>query len=345
MFPRDGLLASHKLAIKYLIDNGYAPLVVSNLPLGDKDKAWLTEHTYKFISRPNRGYDFGGYREAFLTLGADAKQLDYLAFFNDSVWFPVPGAENWLQQAEALNVDCAATVSSFGIPKVDFDRFRDIRWTVDTNLRNFHYASFALLVGRNVLQSRAYQRYWKRIPLSAQKNRVVRVGEIGMTRFILRSGFTHGTTYDLITYDLMSLPAALNRMSDEQINQIARNLVTLGTELATRTLDATLSTLDATRSQKEREDSIQLILTVTARIGIAYVLPGFLYKNYGFNFLKKSPLGMNRSDSDIMLELGKILAGPDGRIIEEEMLQIRQSKGIEGVTDKTSVAPMSLHKE
>jgi hypothetical protein len=143
----------------------------------------------------------------------------------------------------------------------------------------------------------------------------------------------------------MSLPAALNRMSDEQINQIARNLVTLGTELATRTLDATLSTLDATRSQKEREDSIQLILTVTARIGIAYVLPGFLYKNYGFNFLKKSPLGMNRSDSDIMLELGKILAGPDGRIIEEEMLQIRQSKGIEGVTDKTSVAPMSLHKE
>ncbi|MEQ3728322.1 MAG: hypothetical protein ABNH38_13005, partial [Tateyamaria sp.] len=149
----------------------------------------------------------------------------------------------------------------------------------------------------------------------------------------------------LITYDLMSLPAALNRMSDEQINQIARNLVTLGTELATRTLDATLSTLDATRSQKEREDSIQLILTVTARIGIAYVLPGFLYKNYGFNFLKKSPLGMNRSDSDIMLELGKILAGPDGRIIEEEMLQIRQSKGIEGVTDKTSVAPMSLHKE
>jgi hypothetical protein len=75
IFPRDGLLQSHKLAIEYLKDSGYALLVVSNLPIAEDDREWLTENTWKFLSRPNRGYDFGGYREGFLTLGNDVKRL------------------------------------------------------------------------------------------------------------------------------------------------------------------------------------------------------------------------------------------------------------------------------
>jgi len=320
VFPRDGLLASHKRAIQHLKDNGYAPLVVSNLPLSANDIAWLRQNTYRFISRPNRGYDFGGYREGFLTLGSDAKRLEYLAFFNDSVWFPVPGTENWLKQAEALDVDYAAAASSFGIPKVNFENFRDISWEIDTNLRNFHYGSYALLVGRKLLQSPSYCRYWKRIPLSSRKNRVVLVGEIGMTSFVLRKGFTHGATYDLL-----SLPTVLEGLSNQQINCIARNLVTLGTELADKTLEEVRPTLDAERLQEDRHDIIKLILTVTARIGVTYVLPEFLHTHHRFAFVKKSPLGLNGSDSDVLLAFGKTLAGQDGQVIQDEMRQIRQS--------------------
>lgn len=322
VFPRKGLLASHKMAIEHLRENGYAPLVVSNLPLSDTDCAWLRENTYKFLKRPNRGYDFGGYREGYLTLGADRKHLEFLAFFNDSVWFPTPNSDNWLPQAEALDVQFAAAASSFGIRKVAFDDFRDIKWGVDATLRNFHYCSYAFLVRREMLQSRAYHRFWKRIALRSEKNRVVRVGEIGQSQFAVRRGFTHGATYDLDT-----LPGLLNSLPDAQINRIAKNLVTLNTLEAVKLIEKVRPTLDAVRSGSEREDLIRLILTATARIGVTYVLPELLLTYHRFAFLKKSPLGLHPEDSAIMLEIGKSLAGPTGRIIQEEMEQIRLSKG------------------
>lgn len=143
-----------------------------------------------------------------------------------------------------------------------------------------------------------------------------------MTRFVLRRGYSHATTYDIRT-----LPETLNALSGQQINTVARKLVTLGDVHAKQFLNDILPTLNAQRSREDREATIQVILTVTARIGVTYVLPEFLHSNHGFQFLKKSPLGSDVHDSDVMLEFGKTLAGTHGQVIKTEMDDIRRANG------------------
>ena len=322
VFPEKGLLPSHKLTIEHLKASGYAPYVISNLPLNEPDRAWLTANSYKFLTRPNIGYDFGGYREGILSLADELKHLRYVAFFNDSTWFPTAGSKSWLPQAEALDVAYASAASSYGIPHVNFADFRNIEWKVDVNLKNFHYCSYALLIRQEILCSKSFWRFWTSLPLTAEKNLVVRLGEIGLTKCILRNGFSHGCTYDL-----SSLPCMLEERSDTEINEISRNLITLGNPEARKLVENVVPTLDSERSKSEREDLIKIILTVAGRIGVSYVLPDFLYKHHGFSFLKKSPLALDERDSGIMLDFGRTLPDTEGRVIEAEMEQIRQSKG------------------
>mgnify|MGYP001121682791 CR=1 FL=1 len=158
IYPQDGLLPSHRLALDYLLENGYAPLVVSNLPLSDQDMAELQGSCWRVMERPNVGYDFGGYRDGFLSLEGDREHLKRLVLLNDSSWFPLPGAGNWLREAEALEVDYAAAATSMGIPRVKPDQFEDIAWEFDPTLRNFHYGSYALSLGPRVLQDAGFRR-------------------------------------------------------------------------------------------------------------------------------------------------------------------------------------------
>jgi hypothetical protein len=105
IFPKSGLLNSQLIALRFMIENGYSPIVVSNLPLSDHDLEQLQPLTYRTLQRENFGYDFGGYREGILVFQDQIKTLDHLALFNDSVWFPLAGARNWLQDAEATGWD------------------------------------------------------------------------------------------------------------------------------------------------------------------------------------------------------------------------------------------------
>lgn len=327
IFPRNGLLQSQKTGLQYLTNNGYAPFVVSNLPLSPDDERDILSLCWRYMQRPNVGYDFGGYRDAFLSLGDEAETLERLVFINDSSWFPLPQSRNWLQEAETLGVDYAAAAASFAIPRVPMDAFRAIKWDYDPSLRNFHYASYALSVGPALLRDRKFHRYWQRYALTADKNKVVRRGEIGLTRFVLKHGFSHGATYDL-----RDLPEALAACSDKEINQIAREITYLD-DLSTETMLRTVvPELDATRSAGDRQDLISFILTATARIGVSYVLPELLYRKHGFPFLKKSLASINKQNSDTMMAIAGRLPGTEGRIIEEELHQIRRQKGYADTT-------------
>lgn len=111
IFPKSGLLKSHVVALQYMIENGYSPIVVSNLPLSPSDIDQLRPVTHRILQRENFGYDFGGYREAILVFQDQIKTLDHLALFNDSVWFPVQNTRSWLKDAEAANKDLMGAIS------------------------------------------------------------------------------------------------------------------------------------------------------------------------------------------------------------------------------------------
>ncbi len=326
VFPQNGLQASHKRSLEYISTCGYAPYVVSNLSFNDDDLAYLDRAAWRTMTRPNVGYDFGGYRDALLELEKELPSLDRLVLINDSCWFPTPHAGNWFKEAEDLNLDYVGAASSFGIKRVEPEEFQTIKWRIDPNLRNFHYTSFALSIGPKLLSDPGFVRYWKQFPLTEVKNKVVRRGEIGLTKFVVKNGFSHGSTYDLL-----KLPEMLSTCSDEEINYFAQNLLFLDDLVTDQAKMRLLPTMDATISAPHREALIQFIMTISARIGVAYVLPEFLIRKNHFPFFKKSLAGINRKNSDIILNISKNLEGDGAAEIREEILAIRRDKDVENM--------------
>jgi hypothetical protein len=147
IFPDTGVLQSHLESLAYIQRKGYAPIVVSNVVLTDADRTKLSDFAHLVIERYNYGYDFGGYRESILTLGAKLAGLKFLALFNDSCWFPVTETADWLGAAEAMDLDfvgasCFGYMHAGKLAKLD-----DFAFSFDSNFRSFHYQSFALLCG------------------------------------------------------------------------------------------------------------------------------------------------------------------------------------------------------
>ncbi|NIZ12945.1 rhamnan synthesis F family protein [Phaeobacter sp. HF9A] len=337
IFPKDGVLESHVRSLAYMREAGYAPFVVSNLPLSDADRERLKSLSWRVMERPNIGYDFGGYRDGCRVLGDDVKMLKRLVLLNDSSWFPIPGSQNWLRAAEELGLDYVSANTSYGVMRVDPDHYHAIQWNHDTSLRDFHYCSYALSIGPNLLQSPKFIRYWKAYPLTENKNKVVRRGEMGLSRLAVDNGFSHGATFDI-----PALPALLDACTDEELNRYAQGLVCLGEERMRDVLEAVLPDMDARRSAGDRQDVINLLLTTSARTGLSYTMPQFLWEKHGFDFLKKSPVSISKEDSDVMLALAQRIAAqhPAAGYIVEEMQAIRSRKNFSTEDEPTNRSHM-----
>ncbi|MCF6430685.1 rhamnan synthesis F family protein [Leisingera sp. MMG026] len=315
IFPSQGLQASHFLALRYLIDSGYAPVVVSNIPLSDEDRQRLSDVCWLCIERPNFGYDFGGYRDGLLAARARLEQIDRLVLLNDSSWFPLPGAGDWLKEAQALDADFAAAACNYGHPRVDAENFRSINWGYSTAGRNFQYCSYALMLSGRLMEDPGFLRFWQRFPLTNNKKFIVRRGETGLTQWVLAHGFSHGAV--LKTADLDQRLAQLPR---EEIRRIAKETVIFGRP-SLAALKARLLSDGA-----QAEDYLAFILTAVATQGVSYTIPAYLHAEAGFAFLKKSPCWLTRDGSDITLRFAAGLKGEAGQAIAAEARQLRQSR-------------------
>ncbi|WP_299164819.1 rhamnan synthesis F family protein [uncultured Tateyamaria sp.] len=309
IFPADGILKSHLHSLRWLTDNGYAPLVISNVPLTDTDRATLHDHAWRILERPNVGYDFGGYRDGILSLADRLPSLKRLVIVNDSAWFPMPGTDGWLSEAETSGYDVVSASFHWGIARVDTEDFRDIRWEFSTDDRNFHYGSFALSVGANVLRDPAFLGFWKRYRLTGDKSKTVRRGETGFSQWILRSGYSHTATLDLTTLD-----TDLAAMPDDQVIDLAQNLI-LHEDMLMR--GKKLEVL-AGPDGRDPKTLIPLILTSIARQGVSYALPHHIIRAKGYPFLKKSPLWACPDTQSIMLDFIDGITGDQGPDIQSE---------------------------
>jgi hypothetical protein len=317
IFPDRGVLASHRRALTYLAGKGLSPIVVSNLPLNHDARRDLLGRSSRLIERPNFGYDFGGYRDGILSLVDRLASLEQLVLVNDSVWFPLPGAADWIDQVAALEVDFAAAASNFGIPRRDANRFRDIQWTYRTDHRNFHYCSFALSFSRKVIQDPDFLRFWLWFPLSNKKKRTVRRGEIGLTQWVLARDFSHGETLGIAR-----LPTELAELNDARLSEVARNTIILD--------DARMQTVKRTvltgSTPLDRAAAEKMILAAVARKGASYALADFSIHEKRFPFLKKSPVWLDENASNITMALIAGLGGENGTEIQKEAADLRAAR-------------------
>lgn len=312
IFPRSGVLQSHLAAIDYLHSAGYATLVVSNQRILGADRQKVLSRACMLLERPNFGYDFGGYRDGIIAIGIEnLRKLDRLALFNDSCWFPIPGGIDWLRESEELNVDFAAASWHGAVIPRDFNNYEFVNWQICKRRRNFHYASFALNFKSDILRDARFWRFWKKYRLTNKKHKTVRRGEIGLTRWVLRHGYSHGCTTELAKFD-----SELMLMSEEEVNQIFSKLVVVADrqkKLEWRNI--TISTAE-NLSRRQRE---KIILALTSRAGMAYALASYLVRERRFAFLKKSLLREDETAAAIILETIQAFEGPMRDIILSEV--------------------------
>lgn len=209
IYPQDGLNVGHIQSLKYLVSEGYSPMVVSNVSLSEQDLGLLVPLCHAALVRPNFGYDFGGYRDGVRAVSSLRRQIKYLALFNDSVWFPLPESASWLSAAERMRVDFAGALSHAGP-----DWREAIKFAVGAEKEKrkyaklFHYCSFAMLFSQNALKSDDFWKFWDRLPISSSKSRTVKYGERGLSKFMFRKGFSHAVkiTSEDIAYRLRQIP-------------------------------------------------------------------------------------------------------------------------------------------
>ncbi|MEO0569922.1 MAG: rhamnan synthesis F family protein [Pseudomonadota bacterium] len=293
VYAKQGLQKSHLDCLNYFIENDYAPIVISNLPLSNSDRAQLESLCWQVIERPNVGYDFGAYREGILALGKSLASLQRLVLINDSTWFPLPGSRCWLRDVEKLGVDFAGAASHFGVTKVYPQDFRDQKWTYHADHPNFHYTSYALSFSERILSDPGFLSYWRRYKLTNQKNRVVRRGEIGLSKWVIKSGYSHGETLNL-----PSLDEHLKSLSLDRLSRVASSVI-----IAWPEFEALFLSLDSDPIKANRTELEKFILCAVATQGGSYALAEHSIIDRGYPFLKKSPICWDRSASDKTLSI------------------------------------------
>lgn len=314
IYPSRGLQRSHLDALQQIVSDGIAPLVVSNLPLAEAERARLLSVCVAILERPNIGYDFGGYRDGILELEPSLATLDRLWILNDSCWL-LPKPRSWFAEARSLGLDLVGATSNYGFVRPSLQDLRPFPWSYSTRSKDFHYASYALSLGPRLISSPQFLKFWRRLDIRSDKKKTVRRGEIGLTQWAMVHGYSHGCTTRLETLD-----ATLALLSDDEVDGIAKDLIIL--EDPWLMALARTAFKNASTTAEGRSDRTVIILMAVARQGSVYALAGYLVDR-GFPFLKKSPLWLSPQAADTMARIVGRLEGPMANTVQQETRHLR----------------------
>jgi len=161
--------------------------------------------------------------------------------------------------------------------------------------------------------------FWKRFRLSNQKKRTVRRGEIGLTQWVMRHGFSHDATCSV-----MYLDTEIAALDTAELDAVTRNLIIPERPRIRAKRDEVLLSDPAT--PEGRRDRIQIILTGVSAQAMGYVMPYYTLRHRGFQFVKKSPLWISAAGSQTTLDILSSLPGPMGQTAYAEALQIVENR-------------------
>jgi hypothetical protein len=310
IFPTAGLLSSHIRVLEAMRAARICPIVVSNGDLSEADREKMQPMVHAILERPNIGYDFGGYRDAMMFLRPMLSELQRLWILNDSMWL-IDQPESWFNAARKLEVDFVGATYSLTKQLNSIEAASEL-WPPDFRHPDFHYGSYALCIGQNVLRHGGFLSFWKNLLIANHKDLTVRRGEMGLTRWIIRNGFSHRATCDFgnIEDELQALPSAA-------LDLVARGALVMSDWRFGPLREQVLAT-DA-ESQPGRRCRVHYLLYLICTQGPVYALAGYAVQFKGFQFLKKSPARLSRISHAIMLDLAVNLPHSQGQLIEREI--------------------------
>ena len=172
--PR-GMSASAVATCRHLSERGYSVVLVANSPVSAADEQTLGRWVWRFVERPNFGYDFGGYRDGIRLLWYWSVSPESLIILNDSVWFPLDENETMLASMEASNAAFLGALRHVDLPEMD-DQHAGI------------FLSYFFLIKRTVFTSEVFVNYWNEYVATSNKYLTVRRGERGFSRTLFAAG-------------------------------------------------------------------------------------------------------------------------------------------------------------
>ncbi len=172
--PR-GMSASAVATCRHLSERGYSVVLVANSPVSAADEALLARWVWRFVERPNFGYDFGGYRDGIRLLWHWSVSPESLIILNDSVWFPLDENETMLAAMEASSAGFLGALRHVDLPETDSEHAGI-------------FLSYFFLIKRAVLTSDVFVNYWSRYVSTSNKYLTVRRGERGFSRTLFAAG-------------------------------------------------------------------------------------------------------------------------------------------------------------
>lgn len=173
LFQPAGVAESTFETCKCLIENGFSIFITSNAPLSEGDRNRLSAYCFEILERPNFGYDFGGYRDGILHLLDRGQPIDRLFVLNDSCWFPVQPAQDFLDRISTTNADMIGAVSNFR-----------------SNRKNDHHLqSYAFGFGPKLLRHPAFRQFWQNLTVSNNRHWTVERCEVAMSPWFAARGF------------------------------------------------------------------------------------------------------------------------------------------------------------
>lgn len=197
-YDRDGLVSDAVLyaltAYRQYFTTVYF-VTVSDLAHDQVEK--LRDVADRVMVRPNRGYDFGSWKEGFARL-PDSAQYDEVIFANDSTFGPITDIGQFLSRSEQLGADLwGATVNR---------QFRP------------HVQSYFMAFRRVLITSGFARQFWNSVHEVSDKNTLIWQFEVGLSDRVQAAGFKIGAVADLgsVTPAARHRAAADNRLLQER---------------------------------------------------------------------------------------------------------------------------------
>lgn len=270
VFQPNGIQPSTWLTLRHLRAKGYSTLLVSNCPMSVIDSESALPECWQIMERPNFGYDFGGYQDGVLHVLGSGLAVNMLLILNDSIWFPLRSDCNLLDRMERCP---AGFIGAFQLQPT-----RDPNKTVGKK-RPF-MGSFFWHFKTPVLQSQAFQGFWRNYKATSSKFATIRRGERKFTHHLLDAGIVGEAMYSRWQFDEW-----FDDLSVSELRQALRELCTNDPALAQRQADVLSRASDDSEWEREAR---AVAMAITEPQNIMATAPLFMVRDMGLPLLKKS---------------------------------------------------------
>lgn len=211
-FDRKGVVHDYVVKqLEALVEAGFRITFVTNSPRFEEDNvALISPYCRQILWRRNVGYDFGAYKDGIAALG-DLAAINRLLLMNDSVYGPVRPLSEVL-----LNADPERT---------------DVWGITDSWEHHYHIQSYFIVFLKGALSSKAFRRFWRRMPYVNNKAWVIHYSEVrltqALTQYKLRASVL-SPYYDLARAALAALaqrPEGLSKVHAKFLDEMTDAII------------------------------------------------------------------------------------------------------------------------